>query len=513
MLLPQIIDRTIFKKAFCDVESAKTFCTKDTYFVRESCQKLAAIMEVDPQVFGKGLGSMAVTESDLMSHAVADLFTPLNRELTYQSSTMGFVRPKDDNQNGPWEFQISSVGEEFLNCSSLRLWGKFKVVNADGTDITSSTQNVSICNLAPYALFPNCDVKINGISDTNLSSHLANYKAVLECYMSCNKWALDHWQRALFVPDSDGAFDDTTKFVKKVEMTEDDKKKAGACLCPMGPDTGFQIRSHMIRNGRSVDFMIPLNHEIAQLDRLLLPGVVLELKFLKAPDSFVIWSPDANASYKIKVEELRLYYKTLKLQSQLTVDIERKLAIKPAIYPINKTIIKNQLIATGSSNYYWTNMYEGLLPKMIIITMVKNSSFNGNYAENPFHFQPFNLKEIYLTINGATYPQESWKPDWDNNIYMREYSELLDTLGITPNDVGNMVTHTNFKDGLFAFAADLSPEGCSGFHHHPLQRGNINLTVAFKTPLAQPVCILSYAIYDTELYLDKDRQIKSINLT
>jgi hypothetical protein len=194
--------------------------------------------------------------------------------------------------------------------------------------------------------------------------------------------------------------------------------------------------------------------------------------------------------------------------------VEKKLQSNPAIYPINKCVIKNQLIATGSHNFYWSNMFEGYLPKMILVTMVKNSAFNGKYSENPFHFQPFGLTEIYLTINGMKQPQESWTPDWENKLYMREYSELLETLGIQHNDAGNMVSWYNFADGNFAFAHDLSPEGCGGFHHHPLVRGAVSLTMAFKSPgLTEPVTVLAYAIYDAEIYLDKDRQIKSLNLT
>jgi hypothetical protein len=266
----------------------------------------------------------------------------------------------------------------------------------------------------------------------------------------------------------------------------------------------------LIESSRFVDFIVPLNHEITQFDRLLLPGTTLDIQLLRAPDSFVIMCPETNTEkYKIHIEELRLYYKTIKIQPQLCVEIEKKLQSSDAIYPINKTLIKNNLINSGVSNFYWTNLFEGFIPKLVLLTFVKNSAFNGKYSENPFHFRPFGLNECYFTVNGLRYPHLPWTPDFENKLYVREYSELLAVLGISPLDPGNQITHKAFADGMFFFGYDYSPEGCSGFHEHMLSRGVMDFSCTFKAPLTDAVACLAYAIYDTSIFLNKDRQISS----
>ena len=72
----------------------------------------------------------------------------------------------------------------------------------------------------------------------------------------------------------------------------------------------------------------------------------------------------------------------------------------PAKYPITRVEFKSFIFNTGISGETLDNIILGVIPKRIIIGLVKNKALNGNRRLEPFHFDHFNLNYLSLYVDG-----------------------------------------------------------------------------------------------------------------
>ena len=68
--------------------------------------------------------------------------------------------------------------------------------------------------------------------------------------------------------------------------------------------------------------------------------------------------------------------------------------INPAIYPFWRSDIKSFSVAKGSLNFMTDNIYHGTVPSKLIIGMVSNARYSGEYNKNPSDFKHMNLNYL-----------------------------------------------------------------------------------------------------------------------
>jgi hypothetical protein len=376
------------------------------------------------------------------------------------------------------------------------LFLQLKIVNADGTDLADNA-NVAPVNLIANALFKSIDVEVGGVLVAELGNMHANYKAYIETVLSYSQPAIaSHLRSSMFITDTEKHF---SNFVVPAAAT--------ATVVEVKGNYGFHNRRVTFEKSKSVQLMTPVHCDFMQTDKYLPPGVLLLLRFNRANDSFVLMSNTANASYKIVVEKIRLHVRHIRLNDGIIKQHMVSFQKQPAIYHINKTVMKTYAYPPGLPEIVVQNMFTGVLPKTIIVMMVKASSFSGTYATNPFEFEHFGMSSGALRINGDQVPSEPYRPDWDKALYTREYRELFDNIGISHNDMGNIITPTLFAGGMFMMAFDLTPDRCNGRHYHPRQSGVIDLELSFKTELTSAINILAFATYDAIVMIDKNNKV------
>jgi hypothetical protein len=256
-----------------------------------------------------------------------------------------------------------------------------------------------------------------------------------------------------------------------------------------------------------MDFMMPVSTDFLMSDRLLMPGTSLTVKLIRNPDSITIMSPDAAPAWKVDIIKMQLHMRLVDLAPEVLSAHLSAWKSRPAIMPINRTTVSyyNQSHAVASVNIQ--NLFTGRLPKTIIIGMVRATAYSGAYNLNPFHFRHFNLDSASLKVNGDNVPTEPYKPNFADGLYMREYRSLFENTGIHHDNLGTSVTYEQFAGGSFLQVYDLSPDKCNGFHFHGARNGNIELNMTFSQALVNPITILVYASYDSEVLLHSDGQV------
>ena len=272
---------------------------------------------------------------------------------------------------------------------------------------------------------------------------------------------------------------------------------------------GYIDRRKIILKSKWFDFYIPIGIDICQSDRLLHPSVKMRLQFTRNTDSFCLLKNGPATRYKIDLKDLKLFGRYIRVSQDIVATHKRLHATKPLIYPVTRTVMKSYNVMSQQKAIHISNMFNGLLPKNIIITMVESSAFHGAINKNPYNFQHFNIESASLTVNGEKLPSEPINPDFDNDLFMREYVDFFRNIGIDVNqDSGNLVTPEHFKNGCFFMSFDLTGDQCNMLHRHKSQKGVIDFAALFREPLDQNITIIVHASLEAQIEIPKDQDPK-----
>ena len=277
----------------------------------------------------------------------------------------------------------------------------------------------------------------------------------------------------MFIPDTAGKYDDNTD-----------------------ENNGFKERKAWIKQSSNNEFELcgPICSNFLRSDNHLAPGNKLSLKFIRAPDEFVFLSPTPDAGYKLKILELAIYARRIRLFPHALNAVFDPRAIQR--YVSDYTEIKEYSLPSGLSNWNSKLFTGGYLPKQIVVGMVETRALVGSYARNPFNFQHFNVSSINLKVNGVCVPQEPLRPDFPNGRCMREYNHLFMNTGKYRINSGNCISLADFKGGSTLFPFDLTPDQCNMYNIHVGKEGTMSLEITWSTGLPQGITILVYAVYD-----------------
>lgn len=430
-----------------------------------------------------GFGSLQETDSDVISHA-ADLFSMPHLENSMVEGRTSTYRPIDKNNDGPYQFIIPPQGMQYVQLAATRLFLRLKIVKEDGTDLVAADE-VAPINLIGSSMFRSIDIEIGGTPVPELGNMYSNYKAYLETLLSYSAPAQEsHLLSCGWLADTAGKFDITT----------DD-------------NDGYKRRKAMSALSVSFEVMTPVHCDFLQCDKFLPPGVTLSIKFNRAPDNFALIT-STNNTYKIVVEDIKLFVRHITLNSAIVKNHLDKFERQPAVYHMNKTVMKTFVFGAGTQAINQYSIFTEILPKSLIIGMVQSDSFNGKIRNgNPFNFQHFTLSSGNIRVNGESLPLEPYRPDWVNKLYCREYRDFFDNIGIKHNDMGNLITPAYFSGGCFFMVSDLSADQCNGRHYHPRQSGKIDVEILFKTALTQSINLIAFGVFDALVLLDKNNKV------
>ena len=309
------------------------------------------------------------------SHAM-----PIIVEDTQVERLDGFITPTGGVVgDGPYEFNVPAVNDAYLMLGNLSLYMKAKVVKGNGEVIDNGTANkVAPVNCLGTTLWQHVEVLLNDYVINSGSSTNAHYKGYLETMLSYDVSSrVSHLRAQIFSEDTPGKFD---------TMVGGDRE-----------NKGWGERQKIVKGSESFDFMAPITADFLRSDKHLAPGNKLTIKLYKARNEFILNTTDNNADYKLVIQDLKLYYERIRLKENIAPpSVER--------YLFNRTELKRYPLPDNMTRYHINLHQGGKMPKQIIIAQVLTSAAEGEYNENPFFFQHFNLNHLCLKVNGQRVP-------------------------------------------------------------------------------------------------------------
>jgi hypothetical protein len=175
-----------------------------------------------------------------------------------------------------------------------------------------------------------------------------------------------------------------------------------------------------------------------------------------------------------------------------------------------RTEVKTFNIAPNQPSISIDHIFSGQLPRRCVFGFVKASAYNGNFDENPFHFTNLNIDYLVANIDGVMIPSKPFTPNFDNNLYAREYYNLYEAFNQNHCEPNLDVTFTEFKTSCTLFALNLSPDKNDGpecGYIDLIKRGNMRLDFKLKTPPTDAHVGVCYAHFDSHLEINRDGKV------
>ena len=420
-----------------------------------------------------------------MFNSQLELFTPA----VFQSELLGYEYQtlRAEAKSGPIVFKLEG-NKEYLDLSNSLLCVRAKIVAADGSALGEKVDNqeteVVFVNNAMHSLFSDVVLKLNDVRIEGGRPHYP-YKAYFSTAFRLHDKALKNQ-----------AF--TQGWVKddydKMEETS---------------NTGYVARKAWTRKSEFKEFFGKLDVDFFKQDRLLPPGVDLEIIMERAKDSFSIFCKNNTLKPKVEIDLALLQLRTVKVHPEImTSHVNIMSRDVPVIYPINRAELSYVTLKIGDKDLICEQLFHGRIPKYLVLTMLSKTAFHGDYTKNPFNFKHYNLCSLSLKKNRELCPYEELKPDFKNKKCIREYITLYESNGIFGKDATIPISYDEFLQGYTHFQWNLSNNG-RGTNTQADERGNLVLRLEFAEALTESVVVLFYAVFDATVYLYGDGVVKT----
>ena len=150
------------------------------------------------------------------------------------------------------------------------------------------------------------------------------------------------------------------------------------------------------------------------------------------------------------------------------------------------------------------NIFHGQVPSKIIIDMISNSAYSGDYEKNPFNFMNMGVNYLELYVDGQPVPSRLFRPNFDENDYVSTYLNLLDS--DLDSESGIIIKPGDFPDGYALYLFDIQSI-LSGSVMAKSPRGRVILSVRFSKSLGETINIIVYAKFPEIMTIDQARNV------
>ena len=120
----------------------------------------------------------------------------------------------------------------------------------------------------------------------------------------------------------------------------------------------------------------------------------VRIRLIRARPSFCMISENSNVS--LGIVDCSLYTRRVMLKEDYHKKRKSQLAYAPVKYNYMETLAKSYMIPARQKQFIQENKFNNAPIRRRAIAMNSNSDFTGSFAENPFWYQQFNLRDIRM---------------------------------------------------------------------------------------------------------------------
>lgn len=424
-----------------------------------------------------------------------------------------------DSDTAPIEFDIQGQGDEYIDLSQTYLQIVCKFTKSDGAALTGANSASTPVNNIIHSLFSEIDLTLNGKIVTP-GTDTYPYKAYLEKLLSYRPETLDSQMFAcsLWEKDTAGHMDDCNVAAAALGKREYTAVNDKITITPANialsypadsENDGLRKRRNVIENSKKITLIDRLYLDLFQQDKFIPNGVDIRLRFNRTKSDFHMMTY-AGSSGKIKLLNVLLWVRKVRPTAAVLNTVNEMLNVETAKYPLRRVDVKTFTIPTGTQSKISDHLFQGQMPKRIVLGLVANDAFNGTSNKNPFNFKNAKVKRLDVTINGETISTRPYEPDFENDLYLRSYLSLYQGLGKFGADWAPGITFDEYKDGYTLWCIDFTKDQEAQLDKfHLIETGNLRIEIQFAENTAETLNCLVYAEFDNVLEINKQREVST----
>lgn len=429
---------------------------------------------------------------------------------------------------GPIQFVVSSGSEEQIYPTGIRLLCEFQIRDGDDKPIdytetpggggaarVRAAAQVFPVNGISSSMFSDIEVRLN---DTKIESNdgMYAYKADIQKRLFTtienkkHSMKMSGYGNELYPFDNYNESIDVLKAVLGIDKLDE---HAARTEKRVEKTSSIWIdRWIKTRGSKTWRVMDRLYSEIFNQPKLLPPGSKLGITFGRSKPEFCLLTVHNTKKYSIHIVSCRLYVPVVACEQKLVHQIESKtLAGDLMKFPIRRVELHSYAKGRNITDLSIDNVLLGdVTPRRIFVMLVKSTAIHGEYKEDPFNYQHFNVQEIACKLGG----QEGAVPvikidEAASHPDIHAVNLLLATLGSENSleEIGIDIDNFAHRNNIYAF--DIN--GCSGVEFENAytreQKIPTGLRITLLRPYDEPITVLVYKEYDAEITCNFKNQV------
>ena len=397
-------------------------------------------------------------------------------------------------------FYMDPEPVDYIDLSQTELHVKLSLQKGDGTPFVNNKEvreSVAPIDVILHSMWSSVEIYLNKKLVSSSGTEYP-YKSIIEANLNYGKGCKKYQMFSIGYSNDDGANPKST--------------------FPMDlpPNNGLKTRCEWFglqSRNKTVEFIGPLNADICNQNRLILNQVSLEVKLWPSKDAFRLICSENVGTGKLVIEEVALRVCKVAVSPEVRLGHAAGLELAPARYPFNSVDIRPLSIDKGNSIVNFSNIFEGKVPTKMIVGMVSQNNYIGNFQTNPFYFEHFNIEHIGLEIGNEKIPSEPYQFNFDNNEYLDGLMSLYRCSDKIWENTDLGLTRELYQNGLTLIGFNIDPTAPSNLDYLGVPRkGNLNMRIKFHKKLPCNVVVMVYAIFPGRVEIDNTRLVTTYDV-
>ena len=401
-------------------------------------------------------------------------------------------RPVDPlTKDQPIIFNITGTEDYLIDGTSLklRIRGKFMEAKAAGDvaiDLAHS-EHFYPCNNFMHSLFKQVDCYFNDHQMTE-GSETYSQKAMFEKLLNFNAAYKKHALLNVL-----WAKDNAAQMEGFVTPKADDKNTNDASV----------IRGAYVAESKVVEMIDHLHIDCLNTEQYILNNISIRIRLLPQNYTYYTMGKAGTENYYFKISEATIEVVRIKPTNSMLLSIASELQLQPARYTNTIGSFKVRKILTGESAVHLDDVFLQQIPNAVVLGMLSVKAVEGDLKTNPHKFAHNQLTSASVFMNGTQLPPLGYTMDFENNVYLRCYTDLLQITGNWNNNKNIGISREDYKNGHTLLAFDLTKGQIINTNFFkPGRRGSVRIEMRFKKALTESQYLFIYGMCDHEYFID-----------
>ncbi len=372
----------------------------------------------------------------------------------------------------------------------------------------SNVAEVAPINLFTSAMFRGCRVFLNEVQCSSSEMGLYPLRCYTNVLMNCG------FSSKLSQMQMYGYYEDRPKQFQLADKRSWGFMERKFLFAQMAGDPQ---NPHWEYYSKPVPFYCRLLTDFDSCSLPIISDVGVRIELVMNDPAYYMQTKDSDREdkkYRLKVVSATLVAPIKTLSQGLALDLEKRMAEAPLVYPLKRIEEKKMSIAASLQTYTSDNLCNtSVNPERLLVLMVPSKYWEPNYEANPFELMckfedsqgaDIRLTRSILTINGT--PLEQDPANSHDQLVLRAYRALYKNLGWSEDC---FISYTNFVNGFFMQLYDLTQSGRAydSGARQPVKQGNLRLELDFEEPLPYAITLVVLAEMNASVEINKNRGI------